>query len=117
VGLGAALVGLFSAAWLDVTGIVLGATLAIGGFALLPAKRRQAKKALRDKVNEMRDRLRTGVEAQFDREVERSLGQVRERNAPFTRFVRAQRSQLSDLQQTFGELDGGLSRLRKEIEQ
>jgi small GTP-binding protein len=117
VGLGAALVGLFSAAWLDVTGILLGATLAIGGFALLPAKRRQAKKALRDKVNEMRDRLRTGVEAQFSREVERSLGQVRERNAPFTRFVRAQRSQLSDLQQTFGELDGGLGRLRKEIEQ
>jgi small GTP-binding protein len=116
VGLGAALVGLFSAAWLDVTGILLGATLAIGGFALLPAKRRQAKKALREKVNEMRERLRSGVEGQFNREVERSLNQVRERNAPFTRFVRAQRSQLSDLQLVFSDLDGGLERLRKEIE-
>ncbi len=116
VGLGAAMVGLFSAAWLDVTGVLLGITLAVGGFALLPAKRRQAKKALREKVNEMRERLRTGVEAQFSREVERSLSQVRERNAPFTRFVRAQRGQLTDLQQIFGDLDGGLGRLRKEID-
>lgn len=116
VGLGAAMIGLFSAAWLDVTGVLLGTTLAIGGFALLPAKRRQAKKALREKINEMRERLRSGIETQFNREVERSLSQVRERNAPFTRFVRAQRSQLAELQLSFSELDGSMQRLRKEIE-
>ncbi len=116
VGLGALIVTLAHAVWLDFTGILAATAVALGGFLLLPAKKRQAKKALRERVNEMRDKLRQGIERQFDREVERSLGQIRERNAPFTRFVRAQRGQLSELQQQFADLDVRLGRLRKEIE-
>jgi small GTP-binding protein len=115
VGLGALLVTLFHTALLDVTGILAATLVAAGGFALLPAKRRQAKKALRERVAVLREELRQGVERQFEREIERSLGQIRERNAPFTRFVRAQRGQLSDLQQVFADIDVGLARLRKEI--
>jgi small GTP-binding protein len=115
VGLGAVIVALAHTALLDVTGILAATLLAVGGFALLPAKRRQSKRALREKVDDMRAKLRTSVERQFDREMERSVGQIRERNAPFTRFVRAQRGQLSDLQQSFADLDTALGRLRKEI--
>ncbi|NTW97814.1 MAG: dynamin [Oscillochloris sp.] len=115
VGLGTLLVALFHTALLDVTGILAATLVAAGGFALLPAKRRQAKKALRDRVGTLREQLRESVERQFEREVDRSLGQVRERNAPFTRFVRSQRSQLSDLQQIFADIDVGLTGLRKEI--
>ncbi|NTV64465.1 MAG: dynamin [Oscillochloris sp.] len=115
VGLGTLLVALFHTALLDVTGILAATLVAAGGFALLPAKRHQAKKALRERVGLLREQLRASVERQFEREVDRSLGQVRERNAPFTRFVRAQRSQLSDLQQIFADIDVGLERLRKEI--
>ncbi len=115
VGLGAVIVALAHTALLDVTGILAATLLAVGGFALLPAKRRQAKKALRDKVDEMRAQLRSSVERQFDREMERSVGAIRERNAPFTRFVRAQRGQLSELQQGFADLDTALGRLKKEI--
>ncbi|EFO78983.1 Dynamin family protein [Oscillochloris trichoides DG-6] len=115
VGLGTLLVALFHTALLDVTGIMAATLVAAGGFALLPAKRRQAKKALRDRVGELRQQLRSSVMAQFEREVERSINQVHERNAPFTRFVRAQRGQLSDLQQGFADIDAGLERLRKEI--
>lgn len=115
VGLGALLVALFHTALLDMTGILAATLVAAGGFALLPAKRRQAKKALRERVSVLREQLRESVERQFDREVERSLGQIRERNAPFTRFVRAQRGQLSELQQIFADITVGLSRLRKEI--
>jgi hypothetical protein len=115
VGLGAVIVALAHTALLDVTGILAATLLAVGGFALLPAKRRQAKKALRERVDDMRAKLRTSVERQFDREMERSVGQIRERNAPFTRFVRAQRGQLGDLQQSFADLDTSLGRLRKEI--
>lgn len=117
VGLGAVVVALAHAVWLDVTGILAATMVAIGGFALLPAKRRQAKKALRERVDAMRARLRESVERQFERETERSIGQIRERNAPFTRFVRAQRGQLSELQQSFADLDTTLGRLRKEIDQ
>ncbi|MEI6775499.1 MAG: dynamin family protein [Chloroflexales bacterium] len=115
VGLGALLVAIFHTALLDATGILAATAVALGGFLLLPAKQRQAKKALRERVNGLRDQLRQSVERQFEREVDRSLSQVRERNMPFTRFVRAQRGQLGDLQQVFAEIDAGLGRLRKEI--
>ncbi|RRR66215.1 MAG: dynamin [Candidatus Viridilinea halotolerans] len=116
VGLGAVVVTLAQAVWLDFTGILAATAMAIGGFALLPAKKRQAKRALRTRVDEMREQLRLGITKQFDREVERSIGQIRERNAPFTRFVRSQRSQLSELQQRFADIDTSLGRLQKEIE-
>lgn len=116
VGLGAIIVTLAHAVWLDFTGILAATAVALGGFLLLPAKKRQAKKALRARVDEMRAKLRTSVERQFEREMERSVGQIRERNAPFTRFVRAQRGQLSELQRSFADLDTGLGRLRKEID-
>jgi hypothetical protein len=116
VGLGALVITLANAVWLDFTGILAATALALGGFALLPAKKRQAKGALRKRVDEMRAGLRTSVQRQFEREMERSVGAIRERNAPFTRFVRAQRGQLSELQRSFADLDTGLGRLRKEIE-
>ncbi|PDW04010.1 dynamin family protein [Candidatus Viridilinea mediisalina] len=116
VGLGATIVTLAHAVWLDFTGILAATAIAIGGFALLPAKKRQAKRTLRTRVDELREQLRQGIEGQIEREVERSIGQIRERNAPFTRFVRAQRGQLSELQQRFADLDTSLGRLQKEIE-
>jgi len=115
VGLGAVVVALAHTALLDATGILAATLVAVGGFAFLPARRRQSKKALRDRVEQMRSQLRTSVERQFEREMERSVGQIRERNAPFTRFVRAQRAQLSELQQSFADLDAALGRLKKEI--
>jgi small GTP-binding protein len=116
VGLGAIVVALAHAVWLDFTGILAATAVALGGFALLPAKKRQAKRSLRERVESMRGQLRASVERQFEREVDRSVGQIRERNAPFTRFVRAQQGQLSELQQKFAEIDTGLGRLCKEIE-
>ncbi len=116
LGIGTLIVTLAQALWLDVTGVLAATALAIGGFALLPAKKRQAKQTLRSKVDELRGKLQQGIENQFEREIERTIGQVRERISPFTRFVRAQRGQLSDLQQRFSELDGTLERLRKDIE-
>ena len=116
LGIGTLIVTLAQALWLDVTGVLAATALAIGGFALLPAKKRQAKQTLRSKVDELRGKLQQGVESQFEREIERTIGQVRERISPFTRFVRAQRGQLSDLQQRFSELGGTLERLRKDIE-
>ncbi len=116
LGIGTLIVTLAQALWLDVTGVLAATAIAIGGFALLPAKKRQAKQTLRSKVDELRGKLQQGVESQFEREIERTIGQVRERISPFTRFVRAQRGQLSDLQQRFSELGGTLERLRKDIE-
>lgn len=115
VGLGALLVTLASTALLDFTGILAATLVALGGFTLLPAKRRQAKQLLHEKVEVMRNDLRQSVERQFGREVDGSLGRVREAISPYTRFVRAQRTQFTDLQGGLAEIDSQLKRLRGEI--
>jgi GTP-binding protein EngB required for normal cell division len=116
VGLGTAAVILAKTAFLDITGVLAASLIAFGGFYLIPAKRRQAKKAFQERVNELRSQIRQNVERQFDSEVEQSLGRVREAIGPYTRFVRAQREQLGDLQRTFTDIDLSLQRLREEIE-
>jgi GTP-binding protein EngB required for normal cell division len=116
VGLGALLVTLFSTALLDFTGILAATLVALGGFTLLPAKRRQAKQLLREKVDAMRNDLRESIERQFGREVDGSLSRVRDAISPYTRFVRAQRTQFSELQSGLSEIDNHLKRLRTEIE-
>ncbi len=116
VGLGALLLAVFQTAWLDVTGILAATLVAIGGLYLLPAKRRQAKRAFRERVSGLREQLRQSIQAQVEREVDRSLARVREAVAPYTRFVRAQRERLSDLQGSFSDLDVALERLRADID-
>lgn len=116
VGLGATLLLLFKTALLDITGILAATVVAIGGFYLLPAKRRQAKKAFRDRIGELRTQLQQNVQLQFEREVDRSLARIREAIGPYTRFVRAQREQLTDLQRIFSDIDVGIERLRSDIE-
>jgi small GTP-binding protein len=117
VGLGALLLTLFHTALLDVTGILAATLVAVGGFALLPAKRRQAKREFNSKVDELNAQIQSSVQRQFEREVEQSLGRVREAIAPYTRFVRAQRGQFTELQQNFSDIDVALERLRAEIEE
>lgn len=115
VGLGAALILLFKSTLLDVTGILAATVLAFGGFYLLPAKRRQARRAFEEKIEDLRQRLHGSVERQFDREVDLSLGRMREAIAPYTRFVRSQRDELTNLQRDLSDIDVALERLRAEI--
>lgn len=116
LGLGALLVALFNTIFLDITGILAATLVAVGGFYLLPARRRQAKRDLRNRVNELRTQLRQTVQRQFMTEVEQSLARIRDAIGPYTRFVRAQREQLTDLQRIFADIEGDLQRLRAEIE-
>jgi GTP-binding protein EngB required for normal cell division len=116
VGLGALLLSVFHVIWLDVTGILAAAVVAVGGFYLLPAKRRQAKRAFRNRIAELRTQLAQSIQQQFERELDRSLARIREAIAPYTRFVRAQREQLTDLQRGLSDIDVAIERLRTDIE-
>lgn len=116
VGLGAALVLLLHGALFDVTGILAASLVAIGGFYLLPAKRRQAKRALSERIDELRGQLRDTVQRQVDRELDESIARIREAVAPYTRFVRSQREQLTDIQRRLSDHDVTCERLRREIE-
>ncbi len=116
LGLGALMVALLQGVFFDITGILAATVIAVGGFYLLPAKRRQAKRTFSKRVNEMRTQLRQSVQRQFVTEVEQSLARIREAIGPYTRFVRAQREQLTDLQRIFADIEGDLQRLRADID-
>jgi small GTP-binding protein len=115
VGLGALLVALLHTAALDFTGILAASVIALGGLYLLPAKRRQVKREFHDKLAELRQRLLATMQRQFGTELDQMLVRIREAIAPYTRFIRAQREQLSTIQRDLSDVDVDLGRLRAEI--
>jgi len=116
LGLGVLLTHLAVTAAADFTGILAAGTIAVLGFFIIPNRRRDAKKELREKIESMRDQLMTSLTAQFDSEVEGSMRRIDEAIGPYTRFVRAERDHLTAAR---GELDAvtqGLAGLRGRVE-
>ena len=116
VGLGATVAAVASSTAVDVTGIIAATTLAIVGFAIIPARREKAKKELREKIAELKAQLMAALTVPFDTEVDRSLHRIREAIAPYTRFVRAERGKLAEQQEVLGGLVDELAELRQKIE-
>ena len=116
VGLGALVTALATTTAADVTGIVAAGTIAVLGLFVIPSKRAHAKSQLRARIERMRTELMTGLRAQFEREVDKSVRAVIEAIAPYTRFVRAEYDKLTGLEQELKEIGGALARLRAEIE-
>lgn len=96
LGLGAIVTLLATTQVVDVTGILAAGSLAVIGLLVLPAKRRRAKKELTRKIVLLREELMAALTREFDREVERSVHRIDEAIAPYTRFVRAERTQLDE---------------------
>ena len=116
LGLGTIFTALATTQIADFTGILAASALAVVGFLILPARKRKAKKDLRDKIVALRTELMDGLTSQFDREVERSATRIQESISPYTRFVRAEGQTLRDLQAGLKDLDGQFQRLEVEIQ-
>jgi hypothetical protein len=116
LGLGALVTAAATSAAADVTGLVLASVLAALGFFVLPAKRRQTKLEMRRKITDVRERLSTALHGQFEQELERSTGRIRESIAPYSRFVRAEGDRLRDVERDLREITEALSSLRARIE-
>ncbi len=116
VGLGAIFVIATHTALLDMTGILLGATLAAGGLYIIPAKRRQVKRQFHQKISELRDNLVRSLTKQVNSEVDGAMARVNETIAPYTRFVKYQHEQLSTARTELAAVESALNRLRSEIE-
>jgi small GTP-binding protein len=116
VGLGALLVAILHTALLDFTGILGASALALVGLLIIPAKRRQAKNSLRNKLDDLQARLTTAMSEQFERELERSIQRLREAVAPYTRFVRAERQKLLGIEAETADIAGQLAHIRARIE-
>lgn len=116
VGLGTLVAVLATTVAADVTGILLAGLMATLGLFVIPARRRQAKNELRAKVAELRESLVRSLRAQFEREMERSLQRISEAISPYTRFVRAERSKLVEMQSKLESTRNQLAGLKSTIE-
>ncbi len=99
VGLGALITALATTMAADVTGIVAASVIAALGLFIIPARRRQAKNELHDKLAKLRLDLIQSLRVEFEKEIERSLQRMSDAIAPYTRFVRAETSRSDEIQQ------------------
>ncbi len=116
IGLGAIIIALVGTAAADVTGILAGTVLLGLGLYIIPARRKRAKQDFDTKMEELRQRLHTALEEQFNKEMNNSLGRVRDAIAPYTRFVRSEQQKTTGIQDQVNRLDGSLLALKNEIE-
>jgi small GTP-binding protein len=116
IGLGAAVTALATTTFADVTGILAAGALAVVGLFVIPVRRRQAKAAMRERIDGMRRQLMDSLTAQFDREVERSLARVTDAIAPYSRFVRTEHERLTAAQTELTVLRDQLASLQRRIE-
>jgi len=104
------------AAFLDFTGIIAGVAAAALGLLVLPARKRKAKSEFSEKLTDLRTRLVTNLEQQFDHEMRRSTQRVEDTIAPFDRFVRSERDRLTRRQTALQSLSGEVSDLVRQLE-
>ena len=90
VGLGTLVTILATTMATDITGILLAGVMAALGLFIIPTRRRNAKKEMRQKVKSMRDQLTTSLTEHFSHEISRSLQEIKDTIKPYTRFVRSE---------------------------
>lgn len=117
VGLGALVAILATTAAADVTGVLLASVVAALGLFVIPARRRQAKAEMHEKISTMRDQLIQSLRVEFQREIDRSLQNIQEAIAPYTRFVRAEENKLLETQEELGGIKNDLNRLMVRVEE
>jgi small GTP-binding protein len=117
IGLGAAVTALATTTFADVSGILAAGALAVVGLFVIPVRRRQAKAAMRDRIEAMRRQLMESITSQFEREVERSLDRVRDAISPYSRFVRSEHERLSTARLDLSSLRDAVIGLLRRVEQ
>jgi small GTP-binding protein len=116
VSVGVIITALATTMAVDVTGIVMASLLALLGIFILPAKRRQARKEMHERVAQMRQTLIAALTRQFEGEIQRSLSNIRDAIGPYTRFVRAEGDKLETVENEMKNFQNELGRLRAVIE-
>ena len=115
IGLGTVITMLATTAAADVTGILLASMVAALGLFVIPAKRRQGKTKMQQKINELRENLSGSLGGQFKREIERSLNEINEAISPYTRFVRAEQRKLQETQARLEGIQTDLGKIQTRI--
>ncbi len=115
IGLGLLLKALLVGATADATGLLAAGVLGILGLAILPYRRGLAKRELRKKMEELRNRLRHVLGESFERELEQSASRLREAIAPYRRFVLSEEGRLKHIAQGLDAVEGRLLALESTL--
>jgi small GTP-binding protein len=115
VGLGTLIAILATTAAADATGIILASVIALLGLFIIPAKKRQAKAELREKIANLREQLTHSLRTQFEHEMERGMLNIKDAIAPYSRFVRAEQGKLEEVQSKLSETKTGLESLKVQV--
>ncbi len=116
IGLGAIVATLVSSVVWDITGVLLAAALAVGGFYIIPRKRRQAKRNLERRIDQLRKQLRESLTRQVHQEVADSSERINEGISPYRRFVATQQEKLDEARGELVSIESALLRLREKID-
>lgn len=116
IGIGAGVGALIGATALDFTGgILAGLTLGSLGLFVLPNKRLQAHRQLRQKVADLREALERIVRREYEREQERADARLRDAISPYTRFTEQEQVRLQTAQTRASELRARLEGIVVEV--
>ena len=116
IGLGTIVATLVTGAAADVTGILLATVLGVGGFYLIPRKRRMAKQRFAERIAELRAQLHKSLQQQAHHEITASAERINETIAPYRRFVETQRGRLNEARAALVATEDALLRLKGEVE-
>jgi predicted LPLAT superfamily acyltransferase len=90
--------------------------LGVGGFYLIPRKRRQAKQQFAARIADLRKQLHESLQRQAHQEITASAERINETIAPCRRFVETQRSRLNEARSALVATEDALLRLKAEVE-
>ncbi len=116
LGLGTLVATVVTGSAADLTGILLATVLAVGGFYVIPRKRRQAQREFQRRLAELKSRLRDGLTRQVHAEIGHSTDRVNQAIAPYRRFVQSQQQRIDEARGELVATEDALLRLRAEIE-
>jgi len=116
LSLGTLIAVLATTATADLTGVLLASMVAALGLFVIPARKRQAKHEMHDKIAGLREQLIYALRTQFERELKRSLQNIQEAINPYSRFVRSEQAKLLENQEELERIQTGLENLRVRAE-
>ena len=116
IGLGTIVVTVVTGAAADVTGLLLATALAVGGFYVLPRKRRQAQRDFQRRIGELKTHLKDALTRQVHLELEQSTARINEAIGPYRRFVQSQQQRLNEARGELVATEDALLRLRADVE-
>ena len=102
VGLGAVVMGIFTTAALDITGLLTATLFAVAGWLLIPARRKRLIQELEEKIATLSTDLSALLAAKFNEQLKRYEQELLDVIQPYERFLATERE----------KLERGLSELR-----